>query len=392
MKIHRAILLFLLVALQANATLSPDAATLMHWIAERQFQNPALASYGAIAQADGPAAIGADGQRYYSVSPYSANLAVVSLLQSGAPDSLNLAERWIDWYLAHLNSQSAPDGVPYNHFYHANGTGETICVKPGDAFLCHYNDATDSAAATFFLVLEAAHHAGMSDSVLNKPQTGRQLEALAGLVLALQQRDGLCYAKWDYRVKYLEDNSEVFAGLSALAHLERDVFNDARRSAFYQNAAVRLRRGILSELYDPKARLFYVAKFENNDRPKLNLNTWYPDTQAQLWPVLFGVVPPKDPRALAAVGAVNGQWNGKTRPDWAQDPQHVNQGWVEAGHAYAAFMMGETNRVQAYLQAVKRYKSKLESGKPQFAGPFGVDDAGWLLQIMVAIKAPMYSQ
>lgn len=365
---------------------------LAHWIADRQFQNPAMPGYGAIAGAAGPAAIGADGRQYYNVSPYSANLAVIGLLQSRAPNSLNVAERWIGWYFAHLNSQSAPDGVPYNHFYQANGDGETTCVRPGDSFLCHYNDATDSAAATFFLVLQVAHEAGMPDSSLNIPQRKEQVEKLGALVMGLQQSDGLCLAKTNYRVKYLEDNSEVFAGLCALARLERNVFDDSQRAVLYQNAAERVRDGIITELCDPKTRLFFVAKFENNDRPAPNLNTWYPDTQAQLWPMLFGVVGPNDPVARAAAAAVDDHWNGRNRPDWARDPRQVNQGRVEAGHAYAALLMGETNHVRIYSIAVERYKFKSAGGKPQFPGPFSVDDAGWLLRILTAYDAPADSR
>lgn len=371
-------------AANADATLSPDAAALARWIANRQFQNPAMPGYGAIESADGPAAIGSDRAPYFNVSPYSANLAVIGLLQSGAPNGLNVAERWIDWYFAHLNSQSAPDGVPYNHFYRADGGGETNCVKPGDPALCHYNDATDSAATTFFLALWTAHQAHVPDSVFNTPQRRQQVEKLATLVLSLQQSDGLCWAKRDYRVKYLEDNSEVFGGLSALANLERDVFDDAPRSAVYHDAAERVRHGILADLYDPKSRLFFIAKFENDGRPPTNLDTWYPDTQAQLWPVLWGVVKPNDPRAQGAARAINDDWNGLRRPDWSRDPQHVNQRWVEAGHAYAALLMGETNRAEAYLHAVKSYKFKSLAGKSQSLGPFSVDDAGWLLRIFAA--------
>jgi hypothetical protein len=281
--------------------------------------------------------------------------------------------------------------VPYNHFYRADGEGETMCVKPGDPILCHYNDATDSAAATFFLVLEAEHEAGMPASMLNTPQRKEYVETLASLVLKLQQPDGLCWAKSNYRVKYLEDNSEVLGGLCALANLERDVFEDSQRSALYQNAAGRVRSGILAELYDPKTRLFFVAEFEKNARPAPDLNNWYPDTQAQLWPVLFGVIAPNDPRAEAAAAAVNDHWNGRVRADRTHDPRHVNQGWVEAGHAYAALLMGETNQVQIYCEAVERYKFKSKSGKPQFPGPFSVDDAGWLLRLLATPNRPANS-
>lgn len=381
---------FLCIVLTARVAvgqgiLSPDAARLARWIAERQYQDPALPSYGAIRSAEGPAAYGAGGRPYYGVSPYSANLAVVGLLQSGAPGATGVAARWINWYFTHLNARSAPDGVPYNHFYQANGDGETTCVKPGDPVLCHYNDATDSAAATFFSALWAAHAAGMPNSVLDTPGRRQGVERLANVILKLQQSDGLCWAKNDYRVKYLEDNSEVFGGLCAVAKLERDVFNDPQGSHIYQDAADRVRLGLLSELYDSKAKLFRVAKFENNNSPPPNLDTWYPDTQAQLWPVLFGVIAANDPRARAVAAGVNAHWNGQIRCDWAEDPEHVNQGWVEAGHAYGALLMGETNCVRIYCGAVKRYKFKSEDKTLQCRWPFSVDDAGWLLRILAAL-------
>lgn len=363
---------------------SPDAAMMAGWITGLQFHNVSRSSYGAIKSAEGPAGKGADGAEYYSVSPYSANLGVLGLIQVGAPQRWRVAEAWIDWYFAHLNAQSAPDGVPYNHFYLANGKGETTCIKPGDPALCHYNDATDSAAATFFSVLWAANQTGVPSAFLNMPERRGQVEALAGVLLKLQQPDGLCWAKADYRVKYLEDNSEVFAGLCALTNLERNVFKDSERAAFYQKAADRVQQGILTELYDIRAQLFRIAKFENNSSPPPNLDTWYPDTQAQLWPVLFGVISTNDARARAVAAAVDAHWNGHIKPDWAADPKHVNQGWIEAGHAYTALLMGETNRAQTYAQAVTNYKFQPAGNTPQFNGPFTVDDAGWLLRILVA--------
>jgi hypothetical protein len=367
----------------AVAPLSPEAALVAHWIAGQQFHNAGLSSYGAIKNAQDAAAITADGIQYFCVSPYSANLTVLGLLQAGAPEGIPVAGHWIDWYFAHLNPQSAPEGVPDNHFYRLNGEGETTCIQPDDHLLCHYNDATDSAAATFFSVLWAAHEAGVPAASLNILER-QQVEKLADALLKLQQPDGLCWAKKDYRVKYLEDNSEVFNGLCALADLERNVFHDAGRSVFYRSAAGRVQEGILAELYDPRAQLFRVAKFEDNTCPPANLDIWYPDTQAQLWPLLFGVIAPTDTRSQAIAVAVDKHWNGRIRPDWAANPEQVNQGWIEAGHAYAALLMGETNRVQIYVSAVRHSKFKIDDRAPQFASPFGVDDAGWLLRILTS--------
>jgi hypothetical protein len=313
------------------------------------------------------------------VTPYYANLAVLGLARARTPQCVRVADLWIGWYFAHLDSASAPDGVPCDHFYRLDGGGETNCVKPGDPLLCRHNDATDSAAATFFSMLWAAHQAGLPAQTLAKPERKRQVEALAGVLLKLQQGDGLCWARRDYRVKYLEDNSEVFAGLRDLAGLEQEVFNDAGQAAIYRQAADNVRRGILSELYDPQTKLFRIAKFEDGKRPATNLDKWYPDTQAQLWPLLFGVTSPTDPTTRAVVAAVNGRWNGQLKPDWAAHPDQVNQGWIEAGDACAMLLAGQTERVRSFVQEVRRLK--LQSPH-EFEWPFNVADAGWLLQIM----------
>ena len=176
------------------------------------------------------AAKGADGTPYFRVSPYNSNLAVSGLLRTGTAEMLQIAQCWIRWYFNHLTPQSAPDGVPLEHFYTVDGKSETTCVKPGDARLCHFNDATDSAAATFFCVLEAARQAGLANSIFIENRT--KIEALATTLLQLQQADGLFWAKMDYRAKYLEDNCEVFAGLRDLAALQRAVFQDEEEALF----------------------------------------------------------------------------------------------------------------------------------------------------------------
>lgn len=366
----------------AEPPLRSDAEVLADWIIAQQFGNPKLPSYGGLKVHPGVAATSMDGGQYYRVSPYCANLAVLGMLRTKTPGSINLADHWIRWYFAHLNSQSAPDGVPYEHFYLRDGSGETTCVKPGDPFLCHYNDATDSAAATFFSVLWAANEAGIAKTTLNNVERKKLVETLAEVVLKLQQPDGLCWAKRDYRVKYLEDNSEVFAGLRDLANLEQDVFKDSESSIFYQKAAGRVQQGIFKELYDPKAKLYSVAKFEDGNRHVPDLDQWYPDTQAQSWPHLFGVASPTDPKTRAVMSAVDAHWSGQKKPDWAANPEQINKGWIEAGDAYAALLAGDTNRVRTYVQAIKRLKFPKSDHTSGFEWPFTVAEAGWLLQIV----------
>ncbi len=383
--IFAALLIWLTLTSNAQSAESPrrgESALLARWLADQQYSNPGQPSFGGIKINPGVAAVGPDGTAYGRVSPYFSNLAVLGLLRVRAPESATIADRWITWYGAHLETNSAPAGVPEEHFYKLDGSGETTCVKPGDPLLCHHNDATDSAAATFFSVLWAAHQAGVTPARWNTPERKQLVETLAGVLLKLQQTDGLCWAKSDYHVKYLEDNSEVFAGLVDLAQLERTVFNDPARATFYRQAAERVQQGIANELYDPQRKLYVVAKFEDNQCPPASLDKWYPDTQAQFWPHLFGVVAPRDPKTRAVMSAVNAHWNGQAKPDWLANPEQINGGWIEAGAAYAALLAGEAKPVQNYLQAVRRLKFPKSAGLPGFEWPFSVADAGWLLQTL----------
>lgn len=363
-----------------------DIALLARWVIAQQYRDRAQRSYGAVKVAPGVAAVGADGTRFYRVSPYIANLGVLGLLGTQAPGRLQTARLWMTWFLSHLDLQSAPDGVPYEHFYQADGSGETTCVKSGDPHLCHYNDATDSAAATFFSVLWASCKAGVPKTFLNAPGRKQRIEKLAATLLNLQQSDGLCWAKSDYRAKYLEDNCEVYAGLRALAQWEQTAFGDQERARFYAQAARRVQRGIVSELYDAGMKHYFLAKFEDGTRRNADWNIWYPDTQAQVWPHLFGVVAPAAPQSQAVIHALEVHWNGKAKPDWAANPEQVNGGWVNADVAHAVLLGGNVQRVQTYLRSVRRLKFPHSPRAAGFAWPFTVGDAGWLLATLTQMQ------
>ncbi len=387
------IILFLIVSSTvcghiAGAASAPPAespaGSLAQWLVGLQYTDASLPSFGALRVHPTFAAVGVDGRPYCRVSPYIGNLAVLGLLRSGRPEALLIAERWITWFLAHLNAKSAPDGVPFEHFYLEDGSGETVCVKPGDPHLCRYNDATDSAAATFFSVLRAYQEAhGRSDAFFSAGRR-EKIESMASALLALRNPDGLFWAKRDYRAKYLEDNCEVYAGLDALAHVTGFVFKDRKRAAQYAEAAELLRKAILKEFYDPAHSRYYTAIFEDNSRKAADLNIWYPDLQAQSWPHLFGVVAHSDAKSQAALAALNGLWDGKAHPDWAAEPDRINGGWVSADVAYAALLAGERHRIPVYLAAVERLKMHPPN---RFSWPFTAADAGWLLLILAEKQA-----
>jgi len=362
-----------------------DAQRVADWIQSLQFTDPGQPSFGGIRVHHTASAIGKqDGKPYYRVSPYINNLAVSGLLASKAPFRLQVAERWIDWYFRHLTPASAPDGVPYEHFYLQDGSGETVCVVPGDPHLDHYNDATDSAAATFLSLLRDYLRSGGTSTQLRTSEWHKRLEGMADALLRLQQPDGLFWAKASYRTKYLEDNCEVFDGLQALAELERQVYANAERARAAEEAAKRLKQGVQTELYAATGS-WRVAKFEDGTIQQADTGRWYPDMQCQMWPHLYSLVAVDAPQTLAVRKTLREKWAsnepGAAHLNWTRDLAKINNGVVNSDVAYAALLLGQRENVEAYLRAFHTLKFPDVPSHHNFDWPFTPLDAGWLLRI-----------
>ncbi len=370
-------------------TPATDASANADWLKSLQFKNASLASFGGIKVHHTPGATSpVTGKQYFRVSPYSGNLAVRSLLLSQQPGSVAVAERWIRWYFDHLNPTSAADGVPFEHFYLEDGSGETVTVVPGDPRLDRYNDATDSAAATFFSVLRAFLHAGGSKAILLVPESKLRLHKMAGALYALQQPDGLFWAKANYRAKYLEDNCEVFEGLVALKEIENQVYyaNPAGVGRC-ELALQKLKHGIITELGSPDG-IWKVTKFEDGKIQTPDTDRWYPDMQCQLWPVLFGVVDAASAPAQKTKILLQTRWGGNGRPNWSTDALTVNGGFVNADVAYGAALLGLRSEARTYLKTVEAAKFPGAQAPQRFAWPFTPLDAGWMLLLCNALNSP----
>ena len=376
------------VSSQARAqTPLKDAEKNAEWLQSLQFTNPNLPGYGGIRVHHTPGATNPKtGKMYFRVSPYSANLAVSALLNSHYSSRLKVAGAWIDWFFAHLTPQSAPDGVPCEHFYLIDGSGETVTVVPGDPRLDRYNDATDSAAATFFCVLRDYVRAGGSERSLKQPGRRDKVVALAKTLLALQQPDGLFWAKANYKAKYLEDNCEVYAGLLALKDLFDLTYLDSKGSLTASIASKALKAGMIKELWDGKS-LWKVARFEDGKLQTADLNRWYPDMQCQFWPVLFGVVEAGSAQAKAVKLALQQHWSGQGHTNWATDALTINGGFVNADAAYGALLLGLRSDAAIYLKTVEAAKFGSARADQNFGWPYTPLDAGWMLLLCTSLKS-----
>lgn len=304
--------------------------------------------------------VAGDGAILYSssqINPYYGNLAAIGLTHD--PASYATVQRWMQWYLSHLNAADkwGLSGTMYDYDY-SNG----VAISRNSA------DSTDSYAATFLSLALAFYQTGDPAAQSYVKSIGRQLETIGAVLIQTQQSDGLTWAKPDYRIKYLMDNCEGYRGLRDLALLFQNALGDSTKAAAYNNAADLMLQGIQGLWMNGD---WAVYKDGAGRLTAPNMGTWYPDATSQMFPVLERAVEATDSRSVQVYGNLNNAW-----PEWpflsfnAQDPFP----WILVGDA--AIMMDDTTRANAYVKSIEsKYVSK------GFPWTFYSAEAGWFMRL-----------
>jgi hypothetical protein len=353
---------------------------LADWIVSLQYKDLSVDSYGAVKIHHGIGHYDLSGGAYYCVVPYEANLGVTGLLRVPYRGKLDVAEKWIQWQLNHVDTATAP-GVVFDHWYKADGSGETTCPSGSSSLQCNHSDSAPSFAASFLDMVWTYYSEGGSGAFLNRPGNKEQFERIADVILNAQQADGLV-AEGIYSVRYLMDNSLIYSGLKAMEKLEARIFNDKTASQVYARAASRIQDGIRYHLLDPVTGLYRVAEFNAGVYWNANLDNWYPGTVSLVWPSLFSVTPGNSKTARLQMDSLNASWNGSgDKVDWTQsfaDPG----GFPWASIGYSALLAGDCDRARAQLKTIKATKFPKRLGSTGFDWPFPIEDAGWLLSTL----------
>ncbi|MGZ4789561.1 MAG: hypothetical protein ACXVZX_13675, partial [Terriglobales bacterium] len=267
------------------------------------------------------------------INPYYANLAAMGLVKD--PARYVQVENWMRWYISHLNRNDkwGLGGTMYDYNI-VNGNE----VSSGDA------DSTDSYAATFLSVAYAYFATGNPAAQAYVRSIASDIDLIGHVLAKTQQSDGLTWAKPDYQIKYLMDNAEVFRGLADAATLFGSM-GDAAKQNYYTSLATKCQSGVWSMWMNGK---WAVYKDGIGRLIGPNMATWYPDASAQMFPVLYGVVPGNDSRAKQAYDYFNKAWPGWPQLSYSkQDPFP----WVMV--ADAAMLMGDSGRVGTYANSVR---------------------------------------
>jgi hypothetical protein len=298
------------------------------------------------------------------IEPYFANLAAIGWLEDST--RIPQVEAWMSWYIAHLNwpDRWGEYGTVYDYSV-AGGTEVSL-----DAF-----DSADSYAATFLSLAEALWNTGDPDAqAFIKDTVGQyNLNVVGNVITNLQQSNGLVYAMPTAMVEYLMDNSEDYRGLTDFARLAAQAWGDADSARWYTAHARAIRVGIQSVLYVRNSGLY--RPYAGSDAP--DLKTWYPDSVAQLYPIVQGVIAPGSTQSKSVYATFNQAW-----PRWDLSFNSQDK-FPWAVVSYAALLAQDKARVDHYINTVE---NRYLMVNPVFPWPWYDAEAGWFMRVNAEIE------
>lgn len=298
-----------------------------------------------------------------TVFPYFSTIAALGLLSGTVTEEhAEGALRYQQWYLNHLNT-SAQD------LQNGRGTVSDCRVIREGASLREESlqtyDSVDSYAAMFLLLVDRYAQA-VSDELLFS-RTEDILLVLEALLNTIGP-NGLSYAKSEYPVQYLMDNSEVYAGLCAAARiLER--MDPSGQLEQVRTMALQLREAMDLLLWNHTGGHYEVGLFEGDLLDFDGWTSFYPDGVCQLFPLCFGVLSPDSERAAQLYDQFCRTWSWERLEHQRRDINSFY--WCAIG--YAAAIMQDETRLTVYMDQYRDGVTQAGRAYPLYTG-----EAGWM--------------
>jgi len=177
------------------------------------------------------------------------------------------------------------------------------------------------------------------------------IKLVGSVICALQDSDGLVWATTARREKYLMDNCENYRGMMDYAAVLEAV-GHRTKAAEVAATAERIKAGIEDRLWNEERGSYDWAIYALRvgsltltefSRPS-DWGSWYPDTVAQVFPVLSGLLGPGSPRAAALYEKLN-----ERHPGWVTQAKTDPHPWSVLG--YTAALMGDEVRAEEFTRA-----------------------------------------
>lgn len=212
------------------------------------------------------------------VVPYFMYIMGIHSLQNG--EHQKEVRNLIRWVFDHLDDDDRW-GV-------AGSINDYVVLADGTEIDTRQYDSADGYAGQFLMLCHQYYEVTGDDRLIRNHENDIRL--VADVILQLQDKDGLAIAMPSYPVKYLMDNCEAYGGLKAFVKLA-DKMGWAQTDK-YRRAKTRMKKGIMKQLYIPEKKIFYYA-MDRNGKYGSAWSRYYPDAFAQLFPLLYDVVPGK---------------------------------------------------------------------------------------------------
>ena len=283
-----------------------------------------------------------------TVNPYFADFAALSMLNQADKYASNV-KKYMEWHFDHLNTAKTDyndvDGTIYDYTATvSNGkvTGES-----------HSNsyDSTDSYAATFLMVVQK--YVEKTGDKAYAVSRAKDIERVVNALFATVDKDGLTWAKPDYKIKYLMDNCEVYEGMVAGAKLYSDVLVPAGAGSKttrdkLKNGADTVAEKIESEMW--RDGYYQPAGTKRAPSWKFNWSEYYPCATSQVFPIIFGLLDPSTDRAK------NLYSNFCNSVAWEYFDYEDKFYW--GSNVQAAVKMGDVDRVRTYMTKYQKIPMK----------------------------------
>lgn len=221
------------------------------------------------------------------IDPYFPTKALM-LAQDNGMDISDIGTRWVDWMLAHQND---------------NGLFGRYCYKEEQNTydVCGTADADDAMMAMWIeLLYRLAPRGGLPNTWFESAQKAQyQLDSI------FDAKAGVFLISKAMPVGLLMDNIEIYA---AYKSIERNAIRmtDNKVAQEYHARAEYLKNGIIPTFWDTKAHNF---KASTQDRTE---NDFYPDSVAQLIPIMYGFSSP----AIKLPANFYAKWMKDHRDEW----------------------------------------------------------------------------
>ncbi len=312
------------------------------WLWSQQMSNGAFAFYN-------------EKNGSVTINPYFSEIVAISLINYDATEAAaEKIKKYMDWHFAHINTAEEDYNGLGGTIYDYNAVVENGIVVSETSKGSY--DSTDSYSALFVKVLaDYVKVYGDTEYIKTKKE---QIDTIVNVMFATMAPNGYTYAKPDYKIIYLMDNTEVYSGLTAAKYLYQNVLEDAFMYEKINNALTHYNENFNKDWWKGN----HYAAVLNGDNSEytgyaFSWDMFYPCATAQMYPLLYCLIAPESEYAKTVYNGICNAW------DW-QDMDYVEEGvdvFYWGAFAYLGGLMGDEDRFNSYME---KYTAIIDAGRP----------------------------